>query len=111
MFMFLGPRTTNHAESWHASLRFKFHSTPHMKLGHFMVEFQENIHNAEQIRIQQLLAGHPPRPRSQKYIQNDARISTALDNFFQQRQALYQELYAAAENHVTYCGYLVGFYD
>uniref|UniRef100_A0A914XFB3 MULE transposase domain-containing protein n=1 Tax=Plectus sambesii TaxID=2011161 RepID=A0A914XFB3_9BILA len=74
-----GPRTTNHAEAWHSSLRSKFDGMA-IDLGVWLCNFQA-IHHQEGERTRQLVEGlvepYGPRPA---YLQNDARILAASND-------------------------------
>ncbi|XP_064465205.1 uncharacterized protein LOC135376620 [Ornithodoros turicata] len=74
-------RTNNHVEGWHNSLRAKFHSSPHMSLSKFLVEYQCDVHNTNQVRIRQLLNGAPPNPRHPNYARNNMNIDDARASF------------------------------
>uniref|UniRef100_A0A914UZN6 MULE transposase domain-containing protein n=1 Tax=Plectus sambesii TaxID=2011161 RepID=A0A914UZN6_9BILA len=71
-----GPRTTNHAEAWHSSLKSKFDGMS-IDLGVWLTNFQA-IHHRESERTRQLVEGiaepHQPRPA---YLKNDTRIAGA----------------------------------
>lgn len=115
-----GPRTNNHAESWHATLKQRFHNSPRMKLSAFLQEYQENIHNAQQIRIDQLRSGLPPRDRVAHYVDVDTRLAQAKAHFYDIWQHTEELAHAngtdnvtfllnAIDGHAAYCGYLIGF--
>uniref|UniRef100_A0A914XIH0 Uncharacterized protein n=1 Tax=Plectus sambesii TaxID=2011161 RepID=A0A914XIH0_9BILA len=71
-----GPRTTNHAESWHSSLKDKFDGMK-IDLGVWLTNFQ-TIHHHESERTRQLVEGlAQPHQRRPAYLQNDARIAAA----------------------------------
>jgi hypothetical protein len=71
-----GPRTTNHAESWHSTLKNKFDGM-RIDLGVWLTNFQM-IHHHEAERTRGLVTGLiEPRQRRPAYLENDARITTA----------------------------------
>uniref|UniRef100_A0A914X5W3 MULE transposase domain-containing protein n=1 Tax=Plectus sambesii TaxID=2011161 RepID=A0A914X5W3_9BILA len=80
-----GPRTTNHAESWHNSLKDKFDGMK-IDLGVWLSNFQ-TIHHHESERTRQLVEGlAQPHQRRSAYLQNDTRIVAAnaeISNYLQ----------------------------
>ncbi len=71
-----GPRTTNHAEGYHAGLQAAFNTRRRVPLGVFMGTMRP-LHHEIRCRVRQLLAGSTPKARKAQYIQNDANIQLA----------------------------------
>uniref|UniRef100_A0A914XSV1 Uncharacterized protein n=1 Tax=Plectus sambesii TaxID=2011161 RepID=A0A914XSV1_9BILA len=80
-----GPRTTNHAESWHNSLKDKFDGMK-INLGAWLSNFQ-TIHHHKSKWTRQLVKGlAQPHQRRLTYLQNDACIAAAnaeISNYLQ----------------------------
>ncbi len=71
-----GPRTTNHAEGYHAGLHMAFNSRRRVPLGVFM-GMMKKLHHEIRCQVKQLQRGAPPRARRAQYVQNDANIELA----------------------------------
>jgi hypothetical protein len=88
-----GPRTTNHAESYHGHQREAFRR-PHLKLGEFLTILQEIHHvegeRADDVRMHRV----PSKQRDPANALNDARINDMkvqkfIDNFAYWSQVVY----------------------
>uniref|UniRef100_A0A914UJ40 Uncharacterized protein n=1 Tax=Plectus sambesii TaxID=2011161 RepID=A0A914UJ40_9BILA len=83
-----GPRTTNHAESWHNSLKDKFDGMK-IDLGVWLKNFQ-TIHHHESEWARHLVKGlAQPHRRRLAYLQNDTCIAAANVEIFSCRLGLY----------------------
>ncbi|MCP4345344.1 MAG: transposase [Desulfobacterales bacterium] len=73
-----GPRTTNHAEGWHSSLRHKI-PMEHPVLG-VLIHHLKRIWHVESIRMRNMVRDpvrHPPTPRRPVDVRNDEQITRA----------------------------------
>ena len=112
----LGPRTTNHAEGFHRSLNSRF-GLPHPSLRSFL-NWLQHLQFEVQSRLIQLQAGRPPKSRRQCYIDNDARLWSAKQNYGTRLAQIFCYLFphpqgwiefrVATEGYLDHCGHMLG---
>ena len=112
----LGPRTTNHAEGFHSSLNSRF-GLPHPSLRSFL-NWLQHLQFEVQSRLIQLQAGRPPKPRRQCYIDNDARLWSAKQNYGTRLAQIFtylfphprawEEFRVATAGYLDHCSHMLG---
>ena len=101
----VGPRTTNHAEGFHSSLNSRF-GLPRPCLRTFLNW------------LQKLQVDRAPKPRRQCYIDNDARLWSAKQQYGIRIASIFTYLFphlrawdefrSATEGYLNHCGHMLG---